>query len=236
MTSSKYAQPRSGTHWAVASPELEPPALADKTLYVSFRNVSDGDIDLREIMERSARDQGWTLLRDPNAAKFRLRATLRSYGEVAPESAGRQAAGTMGWIGGAAVGAGSGAVVSTFTGGRSAGVAAGIGVGMVATSLMQVGLSNGSTPREWAMIVDFVLEEFVGKPVEFDLTTDQDSVRDGRSAIANTSYATATRVSHYYPHGMRLSVWANQMNMQSDEALPHILEKAEKVMGQMLPQ
>jgi len=187
---------------------------------------------LLAAMERAARDEGWTLTRDPSAAKFRLRATSRFFGEVRPETGGAHVARGFGLIGGAAVGAAAGGAVSTFSGGRSAGVATGIGVGLVSAGVMQVGIANGSAPREWALILDIVLEEYADEPVEFDLAADQDNAG---SEIENTSYGVMHRTSHYYPHGMRLSVWANQMNMQEEEALPHILTRAEKVLGEMLP-
>ncbi|NIV32364.1 MAG: hypothetical protein GWN58_23855, partial [Anaerolineae bacterium] len=33
----------------------------------------------------------------------------------------------------------------------------------------------------------------------------------GGTSTSNTSAATATRTTQYFPHGVRLSVWANQM-------------------------
>jgi hypothetical protein len=57
----------------------------------------------------------------------------------------------------------------------------------------------------------------------------------GGTSQGNTSVATAKRKSNYFPHGIRLSVWANQMNMSEEEALPEIETRTKRVVTQMLP-
>ncbi|MEN8718768.1 MAG: hypothetical protein ABF296_00740, partial [Oceanococcaceae bacterium] len=41
VTSNKYAEPRSGTVWVVPPPQLEPPRPDQRTVYISYRNISD---------------------------------------------------------------------------------------------------------------------------------------------------------------------------------------------------
>jgi hypothetical protein len=244
ITANKYAEPRSGTVWVVPPPQLEPPAAADRTVYISYRNISDSDIDLRGLLRDSARDQGWTLVNDPSQAKYRLRASTRFFGEVEPESGGAGAAKMMGAISGAAVGVGTGYALARAT---DSGVAGAVG-GVAAGGLVGIGISNASRPREWALIIDVVLEERQNKEVEFDMVTDSgsraaDRAGAGNSRMAsgggtsqgNTSVATAKRKSNYFPHGIRLSVWANQMNMSEEEALPEIETRTKRVVTQMLP-
>jgi len=244
ITDNKYAEARSGTVWVVPPPQLEPPAGADRTVYISYRNISDSDIDLLELLKNSAREQGWTLTNNPDAAKYRLRASTRFFGEVEPESGGATAARTMGAISGAAVGIGTGYAVANITDSGVAGVVGGVAAG----GLVAAGISNASRPREWALIIDVVLEERQSKPVEFEMATDSgsrtaDRAGAGNSRMAsgggttqgNTSVATAKRSSNYFPHGIRLSVWANQMNMKEEEALPEIEKRTKRVVTQMLP-
>ncbi|PAV26826.1 TraT complement resistance protein [Tamilnaduibacter salinus] len=244
LTDNKYAEPRSGTVWVVPPPQLEPPRPSEKTVYISYRNISDSDIDLRNLLIESAREQGWTVTSDPRSAHYRLRASNRFFGEVEPESGGAGTGAAMGAIAGAATGLGTGAAVANATDSGLAGAAAGVGVG----GLVGAGISNASKPREWAMIVDVVLEVKQDRPVEFTVATDSGSgtadvagasnsrmASGGGTSQTNTSSATATRKSQYFPHGVRLSVWANQMNMKKDEALPHIEERTRKVVTQMLP-
>ncbi len=244
LTDNKYAKARSGSVWVVPPPQLEPPAPENKNVYISFRNISDADIDLTQTIKEAARSQGWTLTNNAQDAQYRLRSSLRFFGEVEPESGGASVGQAMGAIAGAAVGVGVGMGVAAGTDSNLAGAAAGIGVG----ALVGAGLANASRPREWALIVDVVLEEKTAKPVTFEMATGKSSgtadvagasnsrmASGGGTAASNTSSATTKKTSNYFPHGIRLSVWANQMNMNEEEALPHILSRAERVMTQMLP-
>lgn len=246
LTDNKYAEPRSGTVWVVPPAQLEPPLPDNKTVYISFRNISDAQsIQLRDELITSAKQQGWKVVNDPQSAKYRLRSSLRFFGEVEPESGGAAIARGMGVIAGAAVGLGTYGAVSSATDSGLAGAAVGIGAG----GLVAQGMSNAARPREWALIMDVVLEEYSKKPVEFQLSRGNssgtgDAAGTGNSRMSsgggtrtgNTSSGTITKKSNYFPHGIRLSAWANQMNMKEDEALPHIREKVQKVAVQMLPQ
>lgn len=245
LTANKYAEPRSGSLWAVPPPQLEPVAQSKKTVYVSFRNISDADIDLTSLLKKSATDQGWTLVTDPSQATYRLRSSLRFWGEVEPESGGAARAAGMGAITGAAVGLGTAAVIS-HSGRSNFGSAAG---GLAVGGLMAMGISNASRPREWALICDFVLEEYSNTPVSFTTSrSDQSSMAAGGGAASsrmaagggtrsgNSTAGQITKTSNYFPHGIRLSVWSNQMNMEEAEALPHVNKRLEKVVKQMLPQ
>lgn len=244
ITDNKYAEARSGTVWVVPPPQLEPPAASDRTVYISYRNISDSDIDLLDLLKESAREQGWALVNNPDAAKYRLRASTRFFGEVEPESGGAGTARMMGGISGAAVGVGTGYALRSATDSGVAGVVGGVAAG----GLVGLGISNASRPREWALIIDVVLEARQNKAVEFDMVTDSgsrasDRAGTGNSRMAsgggtsqgNTSVATAKRKSNYFPYGIRLSVWANQMNMKEEEALPEIEERTKRVVTQMLP-
>lgn len=246
ITANKYAEARSGTVWTVPPPQLEPPAPEDRTAYISFSNISDAsDINLTPALRQAATNQGWTVVNDPTQATYRLRARLRFFGEVEPESGGRDIANKMGWISGAATGLATGALVADATDNWAYGAAAGAGAG----GLAGIGMANASTPREWAAIIDFVLEEYSESPVEFEKFTDSSSAGNtgggagndrmsdsGSSRSGNSSSASITTTSNYFPHGIRLSAWANQMNMKEDEALPLIEERIGKVVTQMLPQ
>jgi hypothetical protein len=245
VTSNKYASAQSGTVWVVPPPQLEPLPQEDKKVYVSYQNISDADIDLTELMRAAAQEQGWEIVSNPQDATYRLRARTRFFGEVEPETGGADVARTMGWISGAAVGIGTGVLVADATDNWGYGAAAGAGAG----GLAGVGISNASKVREWAMITDFVLEERKDQPIEFQLLAESDSAgtstagvgssrmgEGGGTSSSSSSTASTTRTSNYFPHGLRLSAWANQMNMKEDEAMPLIRGRVEKIVKQMLPQ
>lgn len=245
MADNKYADPRGGTVWIVPPPQLEPPSQENKTVYISFRNISDAqDVDLLAQLRESATKQGWTLVNDPNRAKYRLRASLRFFGEVEPESRGASVGNGMGAITGAAVAIGTYSLARNVTssrGRRTAGAA-------VVGGMVAAGIASTSKPREWAMIIDIVLEEYSNKTIEYEMVANSGSgtgdvagtsnsrvASVGATKTGNTSAGTMTKKSNYFPHGIRLSVWANQMNMKQDEALPVIHDKLVRVANQMLP-
>jgi hypothetical protein len=245
LTSNKYAEPRSGTIWTVAPPQLEPPSPANKTVYISYRNISDAQsVQLLDELKNAATTQGWLVIDDPQQAKYRLRASLRYYGEVEPNTGGRNIANGLGVIAGAAVGIGTGSLISS----RSSRYGAAYAGGLAAGGLVAAGISNASKPREWALILDFVLEEYNENPVEFELmrssgTESGDSTGSSNTRMAtggssqanNSSSASMRQQSNYFPHGVRLSAWANQMNMEEHEALPLVQEKVRTVITQILP-
>lgn len=245
ITANKYAEARSGTVWVVPPPQLEPPRASEKNVYISYRNISDAqDIQLLDLMKNAAREQGWNVVNSPDSAQYRLRAQLRYFGEVEPESGGSKIARNLGNIMGAAAGVGTGVAIGRAT---NSGITGAVG-GVAAGGLVAAGLQNASQPREWAMILDFVLEERQSKPVTFEMhrETSSDSASaagagnsrmaaGGGTASGNTSGGTVTQKSNYFPHGVRLSAWANQMAMQEEEALPEIIDRTEKVVTQILP-
>ena len=87
-TANKYANPQSGTVWVVPLPQLEPLAPEDKTVYVSFQNISDANLDLTKLLRNAASAQGWELVSNPQEATYRLRVRTQFFGEVEPESGG----------------------------------------------------------------------------------------------------------------------------------------------------
>lgn len=245
MTSNKYAEARSGTVWVVPPPQLEPPRSDEKNVYISYRNISDAqDIQLLDLLKNAAREQGWNVVNSPDSAQYRLRAQLRYFGEVEPESGGATVARNLGNIMGAAAGVGTGVAIGRATDSGVAGVVGGAAAG----GLVAAGLQNASEPREWALIVDFVLEERQDSPVTFEMHREDSSgttdaagsgnarmASGGGTASGNTSGGTVEKKSNYFPHGVRLSAWANQMAMKEEEALPKIIERTEKVVTQILP-
>jgi hypothetical protein len=245
VTANKFASARDGSVWVVPVPELEPRVAQDKTVFIDFRNQSDADdFDLRDILKDAARAEGWTVVDAPDKANIRLRARTRFFGEVVPESGGKNQAMVMGWIAGAAVGGATYYGVEAATDSWVAGAAAGAGGG----GLAGLGIANASTPREWALITDFLVEEYHAEGVEFTLQSEAGSqggtgagvegprsVDTGGSSRSNVKRTEVRQKSNYFPHGARLSAWANQMNMSEEEAKPLVLERTKKVVKQLLP-
>lgn len=244
LTANKFAEPRHGSVWVVPVPDLEPRTDENKTVFIDFKNQSDAqDFDLRDILKNAAQAEGWTVVSSPDKANIRLRARTRFFGEVDPESGGAGKATAMGWIAGAAVGGATylavEAATDSWVGGATAGVAAG--------GLAGIGISGASTPREWALITDFLVEEYHPEGVEFELQSSTSatggtaagvngprSTDSGGTKGVDTKGATIKQKSNYFPHGARLSVWANQMNMSEEEAKPLVLRGLKQAVRYLL--
>jgi hypothetical protein len=244
ITANKYASARSGVHWPVEPPQLEPLAPDQKIAYISCRDITGTGLNLEPLIREAATAQGWQITNDPTEALIRLRGQVRFFDEVEPESGGLSQAAGMGLIVGASTALATGVAVADMTDNGFAGAAA----GGVAGGLVGMGISNASKPREYALILDFVLEERLAEPATFTVASasnaDQSSSSGAASSRANNSGSTGRststaasvqKTSDYFPHPVRLSVWANQMNMKEDEAQPLIIAETEKVVQFLLP-
>lgn len=150
LTDNKYADARSGSVWVVAPPQLEPPAQKDKSVYISFRNISDAqNIDLRGQFQKAAQEQGWNLVTDPQKARYRLRASLRFFGEVEPETGGMAVARGMGGIAGAAIGVGTYALVSNAANSRTAGAVGGLWPAVWSPREWRIRRGRANGPWSW---------------------------------------------------------------------------------------
>ena len=75
----------------------------------------------------------------------------------------------------------------------------------------------------------------LGDSTRFFGEVEPDSGGVGVGARSATAEVTTTKRTNYFPHGVRLSVWANQMNMARQEAMPEIEKRVKKVASIMLP-
>lgn len=247
---SKDAEARSGTVWNVPAPDIEPVGPEQRTVFVKVRNISDAtEINLAPDIKSSVQDAGYILVDDPSKANFRLRATIRFFGENEAGDLGQGQARVLGGIAGAGVGLG------TYGAARSAGANGGIsgGAGVAAGGIAGLAVLNRMKAREWNLIIDMVLEEKLDQPVEFKVASGNErgsstgtgnnvvgpgggsnSVSGGQTSSTSTS-AEITKTSDYFPHGIRLTAWARQIGMTQEEALPLVEAKVRAVMPQILP-
>jgi hypothetical protein len=259
MMGSKDADVRSGTVWNVPIPNIPPPAPDKRTAYVSVRNISDADdIDIRDDVRFAVMSAGYTIVNDPTLANFRLRATIRYFGENEAADEGRQLANSMGLIGGAATGlaagVGSGYLARSVGANRNITTGVGVGVGAAVGSMAGIAMANRMKVREWNLIVDLVLEERLEKPVKFTVASDSSSASSmstgygtsrsgvdsqsasGRATDSTRTTASMERSSEYFPHGMRLTVWARQIGLKEYEAIPTLQRRLRNVLGRVMPE
>jgi hypothetical protein len=247
---SKYATPDAGITWNVPAPELEPPPDSKRNVYLTIRNISDASgIDIKGALEQGITNQGYRITSDPEHANYRLRVSIRYFGENEAADGGNAQASGLGAISGAAVGVGTGAAINKVAG-SSLGAVAG---GGVTGALVGIGMENATKPREWDLIADVLLEERLAKAVEVRIASDRQTTSEtgssaqsthdqtqqqsvGGSATSNTGSAmTVKRKTNYLPHGIRVTGWARQMGMTRDEAIPLIQAKLASAPAGLLP-
>ncbi len=250
LIGNKDAEARSGTVWNVPAPDIEPVAPEERTVYIRVRNISDAtEINLTPDIKSSVQDAGYILVDDPTEANFRLRASLRFFGENEAGDLGQSQARLLGGISGAGIGLG------TYGVARSAGGNFGVsaGAGAAAGGLAGLAITNRMQAREWNLIIDMVLEEKQDTPVQFTVASGKErdsstgagnavvgpggggnSVAGGETSSTSTR-AEITKTSDYFPHGIRLTAWARQIGMTQAEALPLLEAKIRAVMPQILP-
>ncbi len=259
LLGSKDAEARSGTVWNVPAPDIPPPAPAKRTAYVSVRNMSDAEqIDIRADVQAAVRESGYTLVDDPTKAQYRLRATIRYFGENEAADEGRGMANRMGVIGGAATGvaAGVGGAHLARSAGANRTVTTGVGIGggALVGSMAGMAIANRMKAREWNLIVDLLLEERLDKPITFTVASDRgvrsdahSSAYTGRSGVEGqvtgggardrtTTTGQMERTSDFFPHGMRLTAWARQIGMKENEAVPILQNRLRNVLPRVMPE
>lgn len=257
VAGSRDAEARSGTVWNVPAPELPPLRPDQRTAFVSVRNISDADIDIRREIRAAVQDAGFRLVDDPEEAHIRLRATIRYFGENENADEGRSLANSLGSVGGAAIGVGTGAAVTgvmrrTMNANRQYGYGTGVAAGTLAGTLAVHGISNRMRVREYNLIVDMLLEERTEEPITFTVARDSavastagTGVRTGRGGVesqrtgggaTDTTSTTGSmeRTANYFPHGMRLTAWARQIGMTEAEATPLLQRRVENVLANVL--
>lgn len=257
VAGSRDAEPRSGTVWNIPAPDLPPLRPDQRTAFVSIRNISDADIDIRHEIRDAVRSAGFRLVDDPEEAHIRLRATIRYFGENEHADEGRGLADSLGAVGGAATGVAAGVATSavmrrTMNANRQYAYGTGTAVGAVVGTLAIQGISNRMRVREYNLIIDLLLEERTEQPITFTVASDTaaastaaSGVRTGRSGVENqrtgggvtattTTAGEMERTSNYFPHGMRLTAWARQIGMTEGEAVPHLRRRVENVLANVL--
>ena len=246
---SKYAKADSGITWNVPAPELELTG-GNRTAYLSYRNISDAtDIDLRSAFQGGIQDRGYRVVDNPDQATYRLRVTVRYFGENEAADGGERLAAGLGVISGAAVGVGTGIGVARATG---SGIAGGL-AGGVAGAAVGIGVNSAMQVREWDAIADIVLEERLPKPVEVEVQSDRSTESTtasgavtahggtratgvGGGARDTTSATMAVRrKTSYFPHGIRVTGWARQVRMTREEAIPLIQGHLRSALPNLLP-
>jgi len=185
---------------------LEPVAPSQRTILVQVRNTSgQPSLNLDPAIRAALIEKGYTVVEDPAKAHFILQANVLQVGEVPTE--GIDAALASGY-GGAAIGAGIGAVAGTLVSGHRDAVLgtalAGAAIGYLANTLVK--------DNRFSMITDIQISERVAGSVD---ASTQHQLKQGTSGSTSTKYHETNSWERYQT---RVVSTAHKANLNVQEA------------------
>lgn len=185
---------------------LEPAAPADKIIYVSIKNTSDKPLKIKAAIQQALQAAGYTLTRDPAAARFMLQGNILHVGRSDMREAGNALAAGFG-------GAVAGATVAGMTGGSGRDMA-GAGLLVGALSLAGDALVEDTL---YSMVTDIQVRE---RPLEGETVTQSQRTTAAQGTATTLSQdVSGARVS-WKTYRTRIVSTANKANLKFGEALP----------------
>ena len=185
---------------ASASIFLEPVSPAKRIIFVSVRNTSDKDLNIKSRIVDRLSNSGYRITDDPNAAQFMLQANVLKVGKDNLESADSYLDAGF-----------SGAVLGSAVSSRSdntKGIVIGALVGIVADAMVDDTL--------FTMVTDLQVRE---RPRENESVTQQQSENNTQGSTTVTQSSGNTSVDWKTYH-TRIVSTANQANLDFEDALP----------------
>ena len=184
---------------------LEPVSPAKRVVFVSVRNTSDKDLDIKSRIIKRLGNSGYRITDDPDAAQFMLQANVLKVGMVDMKAADSY---LDAGFSGAAIG---NAVTSRSDTGK--GIVLGALVGIIADSMVDDTL--------FTMVTDLQVRE---RPRANESITQQQSENNTQGSSTTVTQSSGTTLVDWKTYHTRIVSTANQVNLKFEDALP-ALEK-----------
>jgi len=242
----EYAEPQSRVQW-VTLPELDPPTVANPTVWLRYKDASGSGLDLLQEVRQAVTAQGYEIVPVATDADYQLVATLQHFDKAGRFDGGESAmrkvaelaplAGAVagGYAGAEATGSGTGVVVG--------GIVGGVGGAMASSAY-----DNFTKVAEWDLILDLqVYEKVEGGFTETVAGTSTaeasatGGVRGGSRQMGggNTSSvereAAIERERSHFRNTGRLVAVAYQMTMSREEALAELMPRLPGAVASAMP-
>ena len=182
---------------------LEPVSLAKRVIFVSVRNTSDKDLDLKPRIIQRLTDNDYQVTNDPDLAQFMLQANVLRVGKDNKENADS-------YIEAGFSGASFGNAVSS-SGDSGKGIVIGALVGVIADSFVNDTL--------FTMVTDLQVRE---RPRENEIITQQQSESTTQGSGTSISQNSNRNAVDWKTYHTRIVSTANQVNLEFEEALPEL--------------
>lgn len=215
---------------------LDPVAPSQHTIYLGLRNTSDyPDLDVRSALANALTNRGYKIVSAPHAAHYLLQANVLQAGKLTPQQSSSLLSSSYGQpLQSLALGAGSGALLSSLT--NNANVGAGVGLGVAAASAL---INYAYQDVTYAITVDIQLSERPahGGKVRQYTHTHHDTASAGMTATMTESTAQSAGVSvaanssgnhreqdiventEFKKYNLRDIAYADKVNLKIQEAM-----------------
>ena len=180
---------------------LEPVSPAKRIIFVSVRNTSDKDLDIKPRIVGRLQDNGYQVTDDPELAQFMLQANVLKVGKENKEAANSY---LEAGFSGAAIG---NVVSSRADSGK--GIVIGALVGVIADAMVEDTL--------YTMVTDLQLRE---RPRDNEVMTQQQNDSSTQGSSTTVTQKSNRNSVEWKTYHTRIVSTANQANLDFEDALP----------------
>jgi hypothetical protein len=234
---------KTSSKWLSETPDIAVSSQKDKKVYLSIRNTSGTDLDIRESIKTKVESiSGYKVVTDLDDANYVLKATIRYYGAASERNYGLT-------VGSSIVGGVAGGVLGhTVSGGGSAETVGGAAGGAALFGL----IANYFEGEKRTITMDLVVDIYIGERVDGTVTKkvnqnsgnklNQSAVykskeikEAGASNRGSTSTSSYTKTEDFAYHSARLLCSAVRINLTEEEAEPVLNKRLSNAISQVLP-
>ena len=180
---------------------LEPVSPAKRIIFVSVRNTSDKDLDIKSRIMDRLRDSGYRITDDPDLAYFMLQANVLKVGRDNMEA-------TDSYLEAGFTGAAIGSAVSSSSH-DTEGIILGALAGVIVESMVDDTL--------FTMVTDLQVRE---RPRANESVTQQQSGSNTQGSSTSVTQSSGDTVVDWKTYHTRIVSTANQVNLEFEDALP----------------
>jgi len=225
--------------WDADVGEINPPSPERRTVYVQFNDATGRGLQMREDLREELTSLGYAVVANPDNAAYKLQVRLISFDR---REAGDRADGTSRALAGSSNSASQHVSRNVGGGGLLGTVLDGVG------DLVGEGVRNRTTAREWCLVANFTLAEFVPEGV---VTTNHSSTVNRTSSgnfAANASGSTGggrdtvdgqtqtiTQLNNHREIRRTLTASTSKWGLSEAEAYDRLLPRLRKAAANALP-
>lgn len=199
---------------------LEPVSPSKRIAYVDFRNTSDKELPVKDLILNKIQANGFKLTDDPEQANYMLQVNVLQVGKS--DLRASQDALTAGF-GGAAIGAGAGALGSSS--GRDV-----VGMGLLGAAAGVIGDALVDDTL-YTMITDVQVRE---RPLKGEIVTQTQATNASQGTSTRLHQSTSGAEVNWKTYRTRIVSTANKANLDFEEAVQPLMDGLVRSIGGIL--